>query len=145
MHSEKQPPQNTLVKVGWGLLPTWKIQGKSPRYYQAADLYLHPTRSDTFPTTILEALACGIPVVASAVGGIPEQIIEGKTGFLVPSGDAPVMARRIMQLLEDDAYRQQIGRQAADDAARRFGLELMVKEYLQVFHEHLILHEDPAF
>ena len=126
-------------------LPYLEDPGKVARYYQAADLYLHPTRSDTFPTTILEALACGIPVVASAVGGIPEQIIEGKTGFLVPSGDAPVMARRIMQLLEDDAYRQQIGRQAADDAARRFGLELMVKEYLQVYHELLILHEDPAF
>jgi glycosyltransferase involved in cell wall biosynthesis len=45
--------------------------------YQAADVYIHAARADTFPTTIIEALACGTPVVASAVGGIPEQIIEG--------------------------------------------------------------------
>src|SRR5208282_1198124 len=57
--------------------------------YQAADVYLHAARADTFPTVILEALACGTRVVATAVGGIAEQIIEGKTGFLVPAGDAP--------------------------------------------------------
>ncbi len=45
------------------------------RYYQAADLYLHAARADTFPTTVLEALACGTPVVATAVGGIPEQVV----------------------------------------------------------------------
>ncbi|MEI7857934.1 MAG: glycosyltransferase [Methanomicrobiales archaeon] len=115
---------------------------KVARYYQAADLYIHPARAETFPTTILEALACGIPVVASAVGGIPEQIVEGKTGFLVPVGDAQLMAKRIMQLLADDAYRQQMGRQAADDAARRFGLERMVDEYLHVYWEMLLLSPD---
>ncbi|MCX6698303.1 MAG: glycosyltransferase [Methanomicrobiales archaeon] len=112
------------------------------RYYQAADLYIHPARADTFPNTILEALACGTPVVASAVGGIPEQVVEGKTGFLVPVGDAQLMAKRIMQLLADDTYRQQMGRQAADDAARRFGLERMVDEYLHVYREMVYLNPD---
>ncbi len=58
------------------------------RYYQAADVFIHAARADNFPTTILEALACGTPVVATAVGGIPEQIVDGETGFLVPPGDA---------------------------------------------------------
>ncbi|HEX6437968.1 MAG TPA: glycosyltransferase, partial [Candidatus Binatia bacterium] len=49
------------------------------RYYQAADVYVHAARADTFPNTILEALACGTPVVATAVGGIPEQIEDGRT------------------------------------------------------------------
>lgn len=124
-------------------IPYLEDPGKVARYYQAADVYLHPSRAETFPNTILEALACGIPVVASAVGGIPEQIVEGKTGFLIPSGDAHSMAKRTIQLLEDDAYRQLMGRQAAEDAARRFGLEMMVKEYLQVYRELLILHTDP--
>lgn len=112
------------------------------RYYQAADLYVHPARADTFPNTILEALACGTPVVASAVGGIPEQIMEGKTGFLVPVGDAQLMANRIMQVLADDTYRQQMGRQAADDAALRFGLDKWLKENLQVYREMLHLNVD---
>jgi glycosyltransferase involved in cell wall biosynthesis len=118
-------------------VPYLEDSEKVARYYQAADIYIHPTRAETFPTTILEALACGIPVVASAVGGIPEQIIEGETGFLVPSGDAQTMAKRIMHLLTNDAYRQQMGRRAADDAALRFGLERMVDEYLQVYQDIL--------
>ena len=77
-------------------VPYQKDPRKVARYYQAADLYLHPTRADTFPTTVLEALACGIPVVASAVGGIPEQVVEGQTGFLVPVGDARAMAERVV-------------------------------------------------
>jgi glycosyltransferase involved in cell wall biosynthesis len=103
------------------------------QYYQAADIYVHPARAETFPNTILEALACGTPVVASAVGGIQEQIVDGKTGFLVPVGDAHLMAKRIMQLLEDDMSRQLMGRQAADDAMMRFGLEKMIKEYFSLY------------
>ena len=68
--------------------------------------------------------------------------MEGKTGCLVPVGDAQLMAKRIMQLLADDPYRQQMSRQAADDAARRFGLERMVDEYLNVYREMLLLNPD---
>lgn len=103
------------------------------RYHQAADLYIHPARAETFPTTILEALACGTPVVASAVGGIPEQIIEGRTGHLVPPGDADAMAGRILALLADDRLRREMGEGAAEDAARRFGVERMVREYCEFY------------
>jgi len=106
-------------------------------YYQAADIYVHPARAETFPTTVLEALACGTPVVASRVGGIPEQVVEGKTGFLVSVGDAREMAGRILGLLADGDLRQEIGRLAAEDAARRFGLERMVKGYLDAYQEIL--------
>jgi len=134
----ERAPSEYFGKVEIRFVPYIEEPEKVARYYQAADLYVHPARVDTFPTTILEALACGTPVVASTVGGIPEQIVEGKTGFLVPSGDAQLMAKRIMQLLADDAYRQQLGRQAADDATQRFGLERMVNEYLQVYWEMLL-------
>ena len=52
--------------------------------YRAADVYAHPAIQDTFPTTALEAMACGVPVVATSVGGIPEQVREGVTGHLIP-------------------------------------------------------------
>ena len=71
------------------------------RYYQAADVYVHAARAETWGLTVTEAMACGTPVVATAVGGIPEQIEDGKTGFLVPAGDAVAMAARIEQVLKD--------------------------------------------
>nr|WP_254059137.1 glycosyltransferase [Methanogenium sp. MK-MG] len=121
-------------------IPYQKDPNKVARYYQSADIYVHPSRADTFPTTVLEALACGIPVVASEVGGIPEQVIEGKTGFLVPVGDASMMAERILLLLEDDGLRRKMGILAAEDAAQRFGLERMVAEYLQ-FYQTILQRE----
>lgn len=135
-------PSECLGEVEIRFIPYLENPEKVARYYQAADLYIHPARADTFPNMILEALACGTPVVASAVGGIPEQILEGKTGFLIPSGDAALMTKRIIQLLENEADRQQIGRQAADDAVQRFGLEKMVDEYLQVYRELLLINSD---
>ena len=92
------------------------------RYYQAADVYVHPSRADTFPNTVLEALACGTPVIASKVGGIPEQIIEGKTGYLVPEGDAGRMAEKITFLLENENLNRQMGCEAAEDSKKRFSL-----------------------
>ena len=100
---------------------------------KAADLYTHPARADNCPTTVLEALARGTPVVASAVGGIPEQVVEGRTGYLVPVGDARALAGRVLDLLEDEGRRLRMGWEAAEDAARRFGLERMVGEYLNYY------------
>jgi glycosyltransferase involved in cell wall biosynthesis len=122
-------------------VPYQKDPRKVARYYQAADLYLHPTRADTFPTTVLEALACGIPVVASAVGGIPEQVVEGQTGYLVPVGDARALAERVLELLANEEPRLRMGRQAAEDAARRFGLNKMVDGYLAFYRDILKMRE----
>jgi glycosyltransferase involved in cell wall biosynthesis len=124
------------------------------RYYQAADVYAHAARADTFPNTVLEALACGTPVVATAIGGIPEQVkglktldfgfqnshlngygIDGATGLLVPPGDAEAMAMAIEQLLNDEALRRQLGENAAKDARCRFGLERQVEAYLDWYQE----------
>ena len=133
---ETAPPEQ-IGDVEIRFVPYLKDPQQVARYYQAADLYIHPARADTFPTTIIEALACGTPVVASAVGGIPEQVIEGRTGFLVPVRDARAMAGRVLDLLADEGLRVRMGLQAAEDAARRFGLERMVREYL-AFYEAML-------
>jgi glycosyltransferase involved in cell wall biosynthesis len=105
------------------------------RYYQAADVYVHAARADTFPNTVLEAQACGIPTVATAVGGIPEQIEDGQGGFLVPAGDAPALADRLTQLLSDPGLRARMGIQAAEAARRRFDLSCQADAYLGWYHE----------
>jgi len=133
---EAAPPER-IGNIEIRFIPYQKDQEQVAQYYQAADLYLQPSRVDTFPTTVLEALASGIPVVATAVGGIPEQIVEGKTGFLVPPGDAGAMAGWVLNLLGNEGFRLQMGREAAEDAARRFSLERMVRDYLAFYREIL--------
>lgn len=130
-------PQERIGNVEIRFVPYQENPEQVAHYYQAADLYLQPSRVDTFPTTVLEALASGIPVVATAVGGIPEQIVEEVTGSLVPPGDARAMAERVLDLLEDVEFRSQMGHEAAKDAARRFSLERMVRDYLAFYGEIL--------
>ncbi len=122
-------PSEHIGNIEIRFVPYQREPRKVAQYYQSADLYIHPARVDTFPNTILEALACGVPVVASEAGGIPEQVVEGRTGYLVPVGDARTMAECVLRLLENEGIRLQMGRQAAEDAKRRFGLERMVDEY----------------
>jgi glycosyltransferase involved in cell wall biosynthesis len=109
-------------------------------YYQAADLYVHAAVADTLPRAVLEALACGTPVVASAVGGIPEEIRslddathraqDDATGVLVPAGDAEAMADAIERLLTNDPLRGLLGEHAAKDACDRFDLQKQADSYL---------------
>jgi glycosyltransferase involved in cell wall biosynthesis len=120
-------------------------------YYQAADVYMHAARAEAWGLTITEALACGTPVVATAVGGIPEQVkglehraesacypIYGPaqaTGMLVRSGDAEGMATAIELLLRNDPLRLQMAQNAATDASQRFDLNRQADEYLAWYRE----------
>lgn len=104
------------------------------RYYQAADLYLHAARADTFPLTVLEAMACGTPVVATAVGGVPEQIDE-RSGVLVAAGDAAAMAEATAALLDDPSRRARLGNCAAQLVSERFTLAQHAGAYLDWYRE----------
>jgi glycosyltransferase involved in cell wall biosynthesis len=122
------------------------------RYYSAADLYIHGTRADTFPNVILEALACGTPVIGTAVGGVPEQIKgygalgsrvhplnthtgNEATGMLVPAGEPEAMAHGISSMLLDTALRRALSANAVEDARQRFDLQRQVTDYLQWYCE----------
>jgi glycosyltransferase involved in cell wall biosynthesis len=109
-------------------------------YYQASDVYVHAARADTFPNTVLEAQACGVPTVATAVGGIPEQIDDGRNGFLVPVGDAEALAARLIRLLSDAPLRQRMGTQGVEDARRRFDLDGQADAYLDWYHSAVRRH-----
>jgi len=118
-------------------VPYQRDQKTMARYYQAADVYVHAAKSDTFPNTVLEALACGVPVVATAIDGIPEQIEDGRSGFLVPAGDSEAMTGRVLQLLSNDGLRASMGAIAAEIAARCFTLPRQVQTYLD-WYEHIL-------
>lgn len=110
-------------------------------YYRAADIYLHPARAENFPLAVLEAMACGTPVVASRIGGIPEQVTDDENGFLAPVGDADAMAEAAERLLRDDALRQRLGANGAERARKLYGLKQMTNAYLKVLSE---IQAEPA-
>jgi glycosyltransferase involved in cell wall biosynthesis len=106
-------------------------------YYQAADIYIHASHVDTFPTSILEAMACGLPVVATAVGGIPEQVDHDITGLLVPAGASVEMAQAIETILNNSQLRTDMGKAAAIKAQNEFSLALQAQRYLDWYQEIL--------
>jgi glycosyltransferase involved in cell wall biosynthesis len=90
-----------------------------PRRLAAADVFVLSSQSEGLPISVLEAMAAGLPVVASDVGGMAELIEEGTTGFLVPSGDRMALARRLQELVDNHERRAMMGA-----AARQRALDL---------------------
>lgn len=107
------------------------------KYYQAADLYFHAARAETFGLVIIEAQACGTPVIATSIGGIPDTIKEGETGFLIPPQDPQAMAEKILQLLVNEPLIQSMGNNAARFAQENFSVEIMINTYLSFYQEIL--------
>jgi glycosyltransferase involved in cell wall biosynthesis len=99
-------------------------------YYQAADVYFHPSRADTAPFSVLEAMASGLPVVATSVGGIPEQVEDGRSGFLVPAGDTMAMAERLGVLLSNPEACEEMGNAGRVRVLERFDFERQAGDFL---------------
>jgi N-acetyl-alpha-D-glucosaminyl L-malate synthase BshA len=97
--------------------------------YQASDVFLMPSASESFGLAALEAMACGLPVVAADVGGLPEVVVDGETGFLVPVGDVAVMADRVRRLLDDDALHARMSAAASGRARSHFRVEPAIDRY----------------
>jgi D-inositol-3-phosphate glycosyltransferase len=87
-------------------------------YYRAADVVVVPSRSESFGLVALEAAACGVPVVAAAVGGLRTLVRHGRTGFLVEDRDPTLFAARVDELLDDPGRAAAMGRSAAAEAGR---------------------------
>ena len=112
-----------------------KIDAVAP-LLAAADLYLFPSETESFGLSALEALASGVPVVGSRVGGLPELVRDGVTGALVELGDVDGMARRAIELLRPDAWRR-ASAAAAADARERFSTVDVVARYEAIYEEAL--------
>lgn len=88
--------------------------------YASAELFVFPTRGDCLPMAIMEALAAGLPVVASRIGAIPEQVVEGENGLLVPPGHPEALADAAERLLCDESTRLRMGEASRDRAESMF-------------------------
>lgn len=105
-----------------------------PRLLGAFDAYVLGSRREALGLSLVEAAAAGLPAVATAVGGVPEVVLDGRSGWLVPSGDPADMARRIDQLRQaTPAERQAMGQQGRDHYLRHFTMDRMVDGTLAVY------------
>lgn len=99
----------------------------------ASDVFLIPSGNESFGLAALEAMACGIPVISSDIGGLPEVNVDGTTGYIVPMGDVTALAERTMALLKDETLRKQMGKNALDHAITNFTKEKLVPHYEQAY------------
>jgi len=123
-------PDASIQGVPIRFVPFAKSPETVAEHYRAADLYLHPARAESFGLAVAEAMACGVPVVASDVGGIPEIVTDGETGLLVPVDDARTLAAAAVALLADDELRERMAEAGALRIARRLSFERQIKNYL---------------
>jgi glycosyltransferase involved in cell wall biosynthesis len=105
--------------------------------YCAADLLVLPTRGDNMPLALLESMACGTPLVSFRVGGVPELVRPGITGYLAEPEDAHDLAHGILQLLEDEALRKDMSQRCRAIALKEYPLELQVQRYLKLYRQVL--------
>jgi glycosyltransferase involved in cell wall biosynthesis len=91
------------------------------------------SRTEGHPLVVLEAMATGLPVVATPVGGIPGIIEDGETGFLVPTDDEAVLQAKLIQLLSSPRQLSEVGSKARSVALERYAADRMVDEYLALY------------
>lgn len=103
------------------------------RYLPHLDVFVQSSFTEGLPNVILEAQAAGVPVVATSVGGTPEVIEDGQTGWLVPPGDATALAERITRLLADDLIRARFSRQGRANVEDRFSFTAQSQLYKDLF------------
>jgi D-inositol-3-phosphate glycosyltransferase len=111
-------------------------QDTLPYYYSAAEAVVVPSHYESFGMVALEAMACGIPVVASQVGGLAFLVQDGITGFTVPVDEPEAMAERLTRLINDRRLRQEMGRNAAR-LAREYSWENIAQRLIQLYQDLL--------
>lgn len=126
------------LAVRLGVAARVDLAGEQPRvadYLSRADLLLMPSAFESFGVAALEAMSCGVPVVASRVGGLPEVVADGACGRLLPVGDVDGMASAALEILGDErraAAMSDAGRRAA---VERFDVRIVVPRYVELYRE----------
>jgi len=114
--------------------------GKQPKivdYLSAADVLLLPSEQESFGLAALEAMACEVPVIASRVGGVPEVVTDGETGFLSEVGDVDKMAADAARLLSDPTLRREMGKRARESAVSRYRTDIVIPQYIEFYNRVL--------
>lgn len=101
--------------------------------YNAADLFVQPSLEDNLPNTMLEAMSCGIPVIAFRAGGMPEVVESGATGYLVSPGDGVAMGEAILSLLAHGDQAAHMGKTCRKKVEREYAVGIQASRYVDLF------------
>ena len=101
--------------------------------YSAADLFIFPTRADNLPLMLQESLSCGLPVISFDIGGVPDLVRPGVTGYLAVAEDIKDFSHGIIQLLEDKNLRDRISKQCREIALQEYSLALQAQRYIDLY------------
>lgn len=105
--------------------------------YSSADLLVFPTRADNLPLVLQESMACGTPMVSFRVGGVPELVRPGLTGYLAEPEDPDSLVKGIVQLLEDDNLRNKMSESCRSIALEEYSLDKQAKSYIKLYESIL--------
>ena len=113
-----------------------------PRILTAFDTFALTSLREGLPLVVPEAMAAGLPVVATAVGGLPKVVAHGETGFLVEDGDARALRRRLEQLAADPSLARRLGARGRERALAEFSADAMVARYMEIYRA-AVGHREP--
>ena len=111
--------------------------GRTERLYNALDAFVINSHSEGMSNTILEAMACGIPVVATSVGENPGLVSDGMSGYLIPADDSDALASKLALLAQDPSLRSDMGRAGRLRIEGDFSIERMIREYEDLYRQRL--------
>lgn len=104
-----------------------------PAALRSLDIFVLPSLNEGISNTILEAMASGLPVIATAVGGSPELVADNETGFLIPGNDPAALAERLLRYLRSPALAQAHGRAGRERVEREFSIQRMLQDYARMY------------
>ena len=147
LSAAQRMPDVLFVFIGRGQLKTnlknclifeEKRHEDLPVWMCAADVLVLPSESEGTPSVVLEALACGRPVIVSDVGGCPEAVRNGRTGYVIPVGDVDALADRIKYLLDNERVRLDMGKAGREDMLERYDHMKMVKMLRRLYEATVV-------
>ena len=122
------------------LFPGAQPHDRVAEWLNASDIFVLPSYDEGLPNGVLEAMACGLPVVATDVGGIPEAVTHGENGLLVPPRAVPPLVAALTELIRDPALRDAMGRAALDRIRTRFLWHRSAEHLLRIYRELVATH-----
>jgi glycosyltransferase involved in cell wall biosynthesis len=111
----------------------WVDRAQIVEYYRQADLFVTATTWEGMPNTVLEGMACGLPVVGSRASGLEELVHDGVNGYLVEINDTAALAERLAELIENPYERQRMGKESRKIAENEFAWEYITEHYVKIY------------